>query len=109
MAVPNGCQLLKEKAKCNTTLPPELASPDYKKLQNHVDHLLRRGILFSLLWLAGFGSLYAFINGLRARKLIKQSNGFLKGNGKVWWCLIMGAFGILVWSPIYIIGIYNNL
>jgi len=105
--------------KCQMIVPDSTAScgcgyqfpngESLHELQIRVDHLLRRGILFSIVWLAGFGSLYAFVNGLRARKIIKGSNGLLKGNFRVWWCFVMGGVGMLVWFPLFIVGIFNNL
>jgi hypothetical protein len=66
--------------------------------QARVDHLLSRGVFFSIVWLAGVGSFIAFRNGLKARKLIQQSGGRYKGNVRVWVCLIVGGFGLLVWG-----------
>jgi hypothetical protein len=77
--------------------------------QEQLDRILSRGILFSILWLMGFGSLYAFWCGLRARRMIRASAGALTGGGRAWWCLIVGALGMLVWFPIFAVGIFNNL
>ena len=71
--------------------------------------MLARGIVFSLVWIMGFGSLYAFILGLRARRIIRASGGALKGTKRAWWCLIVGAIGMVAWFPILAVGIYNNL
>ncbi len=78
-------------------------------LQGRVDSLLKRGIIFSFLWLAGIGSLCSFILAMKARDIIKQTNGVVIGMGKVWWCLIVGGIGMLIWFPILITGIINNL
>ena len=77
--------------------------------QESLDGLLARGILFSILWLMGFGSLYAFISGLRARRIIRSSGGALVGIRKAWWCLIVGGIGVAVWFPIIVVGIANNI
>lgn len=77
--------------------------------QNKVNSLLKRGVIFSILWLFGFGSLIAVISGIKAKKIIKESNGELFGSGRVWWCLIVGSFGVLLWFPIVLVGIINQL
>lgn len=48
-------------------------------LQIKVSKLLSRGFIFSIVWLVGIGSLIAFISGLRALKIIKQSKGEIVG------------------------------
>jgi hypothetical protein len=77
--------------------------------QEQLDRILARGIVFSIVWVAGFGSLYAFLCGVRARRMIQASGGSLLGRRRAWWCLIVGALGMLVWFPIFAVGIYNNL
>jgi hypothetical protein len=77
--------------------------------QNEIDRRLRWGIIFSILWLAGIGSLIAVWQGYRAKNLIVDSQGSLVGNGRVWWCLIVGAIGLVIWIPILAIGVFNNV
>ena len=79
-----------------------------ERLQVRVDSLLRWGIVFSLVWLAGLGSLIAFVLGMRARTLIRRWGGGLIGSRRAWWCLIVGAVGMLIWFPIWIIGTINQ-
>jgi hypothetical protein len=67
-------------------------------LQNEVNSMLRRGILFSIVWLMGVGSLIAVVQGIKARKIIRQSNGEIKGMGQVIWCFIVGGAGLLFWG-----------
>jgi hypothetical protein len=67
-------------------------------LQNHVNSMLRRGIFFSIFWLMGVGSLIAIVQGFKARKIIRHSNGEIKGMGKVMWCFIVGGAGLLFWG-----------
>jgi hypothetical protein len=66
--------------------------------QNEVDSMLRRGVLFSIFWLMGVGSLIAVVQGFKAQRIIRQSNGDLKGMGKVMWCFIVGGAGLLFWG-----------
>jgi len=82
---------------------------DPRVSQKDLDAMLSRGVLFSFLWLAGFGSLYALRCGFRARRMILSSDGALIGWGRTWWCLVVGALGVLFWFPIFIVGIINNL
>ena len=77
--------------------------------QERLDSMLARGILFSIVWILGFGSLYAFLTGLRARRLILTSGGTLVGMKRAWWCLTVGGIGMLIWFPIIIVGVVNNL
>jgi hypothetical protein len=80
----------------------------YQK-QDVVNSLLYWGVVFSILWLAGIGSLIAIILGVKANKIIRESNGDILGSGRVWWCLIAGGLGMLFWIPVVIIGVINLL
>ena len=82
---------------------------DRVEAQRQIDAVLRRGIIFSIVWLAGIGSIIAIFSGLKAKKLIAQLGVEGAGMGRVWWCLIVGGVGLLVWGPIIIMGIINNL
>ncbi len=77
--------------------------------QSQLDSILKWGIIFSLFWLAGIGSLVAVILGLKARKAIRASDGKLVGSGRVRWCLIVGGLGLALWVPIVVIGVVNQL
>ncbi|MBM4328027.1 MAG: hypothetical protein FJ118_12795 [Deltaproteobacteria bacterium] len=78
-------------------------------IQEEVARVLRRGIIFSILWLFGIGSLIAVMSGLKARRLILDSNGAVGGMGQVWWRLIVGGLGVAFWLPILVVGVINNL
>jgi hypothetical protein len=77
-------------------------------LQNEVDAILRRGIIFSIFWLMGVGSLIAIIQGIKARKIIRQSNGQITGMGKVMWCFIVGGVGVLFWGFVILMVIIKS-
>jgi len=76
--------------------------------QGKIDSMLKWGIVFSIIWLAGIGSLISFIIGYKARKAIKGSNHELVGSGRAAWCLIVGGLGILFWLPIIFIAVRNQ-
>lgn len=71
--------------------------------QDQIDRILKWGIVFSILWLAGIGSLFSIIVGLKTRKVINESNGALVGTGRAWWCLVAGGLGLAFWLPIVFI------
>lgn len=73
---------------------------DLDALQLEVSRLLSRGVVFSIVWLMGFGSLYAIVCAAKARRLIKASDGELYGMARVWWCFIVGGIGMVVWAPV---------
>jgi hypothetical protein len=70
---------------------------------------LSRGLLFSILWLMGIGSAIAVYHGLKARRMMAASGGQLRGGFTLWWILIVGAFGMLIWLPLLAVGIFNQL
>ena len=76
--------------------------------QEQVDRKLSWGIVFSICWIAGIGSILAVMSGLKANRAINSSNGTLVGKGKAWWCIIVGAIGLILWVPILIIGVVNQ-
>ena len=73
---------------------------DTRLMQYRVDSMLQFGIICSIVWMMGIGSLYAFLCGLRARSIIKASGGQLVGMGRAKWCIIVGGIGIAVWLPV---------
>ena len=58
--------------------------------------MLADGFMFSLINLAGLGSIIALIQGLRALRIIRRSNGQLTGTNMAWWCIIAGALGAVL-------------
>jgi hypothetical protein len=65
------------------------------ELQEHVDALLIRGIVFSIIWILGFGSAYSVFLAFTAWRAIRSSNGSIHGTARVWWCFIVGGLGVL--------------
>jgi len=58
--------------------------------------LLRIGIFFSIFWIAGIGSIISIMLGLKARGIIKRATVNLNGMGGVYWCLVVGALGLII-------------
>ena len=77
--------------------------------QQTVDSMLRRGIVFSIVWLEGVGSFIAVVQAIRARKMILESAGQITGMEKVWWCLIVGGLGLVFWAFVLIMAIVNGM
>jgi len=71
--------------------------------------MLRRGIVFSLFWLMGVGSLIAIVQAIKARKIIQQSNGEIRGSGKVMWCFIVGGAGLLFWGLVILMVVIKSV
>jgi len=74
--------------------------------QIKLNTMLRWGVAFSIVWLAGLGSLIALSAGLRARRAI-HANPNLHGIGRAWWCIIAGSVGVAILSIVIVIGVYN--
>ncbi len=76
--------------------------------QTRLNKMLTRGVAFSVIWLAGFGSSYALYQGLMARRMIRM-NPLLQGNGRAWWCIIVGGIGAAAPCAIVGVGIFNAM
>jgi apolipoprotein N-acyltransferase len=63
--------------------------------QVRVSKMLGVGFACSLLGVGGVSSVVALIIGLKARRLIKDSKGELVGIAMAWWCIVVGALGLL--------------
>ena len=74
--------------------------------QIKVSKALSIGFVFSLVWLAGLGSLTSLIIGIWAKRGIDRSDGKLAGSGLAWWCIIAGAIGVVV-LPILLLDLFN--
>jgi hypothetical protein len=77
-------------------------------MQYRVDSMLQFGIICSIVWMMGLGSLYAFVCGLRAKSIIKASGGELVGTKRANWCIIVGGIGMAAWLPILIAIVIRN-
>ena len=59
----------------------EFSEKTKEDVQRKVRLLLRIGILFSIFWIAGIGSIISIVLGLKARNIIKRANMNINGMG----------------------------
>ena len=59
----------------------EFSEKTKEDVQTKVRLLLRIGILFSIFWIAGIGSIISIVLGLKARNIIKRANMNINGMG----------------------------
>jgi hypothetical protein len=76
--------------------------------QREINRLLRSGVMWSILWLMGVGSLIALLRGLEARRLLLTATRPMQGVGGAWWCIISGTIGLIVWIPIWLIAAFAH-
>ena len=81
-----------------------MSSSEYD--QQKLNAALRWGIAFSVVWLAGIGSLIAMYLGLRGRRIITANPG-LRGKGRAWWCIIVGGTGVALLVVLLAAGAFN--
>lgn len=56
---------------------------------------LTTGFAFSIVWMAGIGSMIALVIGIKALIQISRSENKLSGSGLAWWCIIVGGIGVV--------------
>lgn len=70
--------------------------------QVRVSKMLGLGFVLSVVPMAGIGSLAALTIGLRAKRIIQQSNNEIAGIRMAWWCIIAGAVGAVVFPILFL-------
>jgi hypothetical protein len=63
----------------------------YLNRQIKLSKMLSYGFVFTLLPTLGILSLFSVIIGVKARRMIKQSEVSLSGIVLAWWCIVVGA------------------
>lgn len=91
---------ISECPECGETRDGGLNEDDLDDLQEEVCSLLRRGVVFSIVWLMGFGSLYAVYCGFRAYRIICSTEHKIYGMKRVAWCFVVGGVGLCFWLPV---------
>jgi uncharacterized membrane protein YdcZ (DUF606 family) len=77
--------------------------------QVKVSKMLGMAFVLSITSIFGVGSLVALILGWKALRLIQSSNGAIGGRAMAWWCILAGALGALIITPLTIAGIIKHL
>jgi hypothetical protein len=70
--------------------------------QRKVNSLIIIGVILSIFWMAGVGSIISIVFGLKAKRIIKRASGNITGIGGVYWCLIVGWLGLIMSLLIFI-------
>ncbi len=78
----------------------EITDTELQILNRKLSKHLRIGIIFSLIWLGGIGSLVGLINGIKAYKIVEQTHGQFGGKVGAWFCILLGTGGIVIWGVI---------
>ncbi len=110
-------QIIDEAVKCkhcgawlksyNEMLEDKLPSTDYNDEsypdeQKSIYKYTKIALIFSLVWLAGLGSIIGIIYSRKALKIIKDSQNVLSGKGMAIFSMILGIFGVSFWGVVAI-------
>lgn len=77
--------------------------------QADVSRLLARGVVFSVIWVLGFGSAYSIYLAARAHRIILRFNGEVRGMFRVVWCYLFGGLGVVIVGSILAVAIWKRL
>ncbi len=77
--------------------------------QVRVSKILGMAFVLSITTLGGVGSFIALILGLKALRIIHASQGQVSGRLMAWWCILAGALGTLIITPLTVELIYRQL
>jgi hypothetical protein len=78
---------------------PKYEEVNELELQVRLCKILGLAFALSITGVAGVGSLFALVQGLRVRRVIKQHRGRFGGILLAWWCIVVGALGVLLLPP----------
>ena len=76
--------------------------------QVKVSRMLGLAFALSITGVGGIGSLVALIIGWRALRVIQSENGRITGRWMAWWCILAGAIGFLIITPLVIADILRS-
>jgi integral membrane sensor domain MASE1 len=77
--------------------------------QVKVSRMLGLAFALSITGIGGIGSLVALIIGWRALRVIQTANGRISGRLMAWWCILAGAIGFLIITPLVIADILRSV
>jgi hypothetical protein len=77
--------------------------------QVKVSRMLGLAFALSITGIGGIGSFVALVLGWRALRIIKAASGRISGRWMAWWCILAGALGTLIITPITLALILRSL
>jgi hypothetical protein len=80
---------------------------DDRAAAREVKRLIKQAAFFLVLWLFGIGSVIAVLNGVKARKVVLQSNGRIEGIVGAWVCIVIGLIEIATWIKFVATGSFD--
>lgn len=76
--------------------------------QVKVSRMLGLAFVLSITGIGGIGSVVALIIGWRALRVIQVANGRITGRWMAWWCILAGAIGFVIITPLVIADILRS-
>ena len=76
--------------------------------QSYVNQLLNRAVVFSIIWVFGFGSAYALYLTIKAHRVISDSHGAAKAPLRLAWCYVVGGLGVAFLVGVTVSAIVNQ-
>ena len=77
--------------------------------QVKVSRTLGLAFALSITGIGGIGSFVALVLGWRALRVIKAASGRISGRWMAWWCILAGALGTLIITPMTVALILRSL
>jgi hypothetical protein len=77
--------------------------------QVKVSRMLGLAFVLSITSIFGIGSLVALILGWRALGLIQNADRRITGRWMAWWCIVIGALGALINTPLTVAAILRQI
>jgi uncharacterized membrane protein YdcZ (DUF606 family) len=77
--------------------------------QVKVSRMLGLAFVFSITSIFGVGSIVAVILGWRALRIIRGADRRISGQWLAWWCILAGALGALIVTPLTVATIVRQI
>lgn len=71
--------------------------------------MLGLAFALSIPGIGGISSLVAFILGWKTLRIIETARGRISGRWMAWWCILAGALGALILTPLVIADIFRSV
>ena len=72
-------------------------------VETRIRTLARWGIVLSVLWVGGIGSIIAITNGIKIHRLRKAHSWVGTGLAASIWCIVVGLIGLAFTVPLWLI------